>query len=237
MREGDMKDLTICVKTFIRPKTLDKCLESIRARYPDVKILVANDGPDPIVNNKADQVFNLPFDVGLSAGRNYLLDRVETEFVMFIDDDTIFSETSKVEDMLGVLHNNSEIDLAAGKIRGNSFCGTLEKEHGILFRNVGSYSSIISGFKIYDYVLNLFVARTSKVKEVRWDEELKIVEHMDFFWRAKGVLRCTALDHVYFHNTRERDAEYSKFRVGRIPFFMQKQCEKIGVTEIRDRRK
>lgn len=232
-----MKDLTICIKTFIRPKTLDKCLTSIRSYYPDVKILVANDGPDSIVNDKADQIFDLPFDVGLSAGRNHLLDKVKSEFVMFIDDDTIFSETSKVEDMLSVLHNNSEIDLVAGKIRGNSFCGTLEKENGTLFRNIGSYRSTVAGFKIYDYVLNLFVARTSKIKEVLWDEELKIVEHMDFFWRAKGVLCCTALDHVYFHNTRERDAEYSKFRVERIPFFMQKQCEKIGVTEIRDRRK
>lgn len=229
-----LEDLTICVKTFMRPHSLDKCLFSIRAKYPDVKILVANDAIEPIKNEKATIVFNLPFDVGLSAGRNFLLEKVATPYVMFIDDDTIFTQESNLQDMLEILKSNN-IDLVAGKIRGNDFYGTLEIEDGVLYRNCKSYRSIEQGFKIYDYVLNLFIAKTDKVKQIKWNEDLKIVEHMDFFWRAKDHIKSTVCENAYFLNTSDRPPRYSDYRVKRINHFKKMQCNVIGVKDIRNR--
>ena len=36
-----------------------------------------------------------------------------------------------------------------------------------------------------DYVGNCFVAYRDILQAIRWDEELKVEEHWDFFWRAK----------------------------------------------------
>lgn len=229
------QNVTICIKTFLRPQSLSNCLDSIRLFYPNVKILLANDGPEPICNKKADKIFNLPFDTGLSASRNFLLNQVKTEFVLFLDDDTIFTKDSKLELMLNVLENNKNIDLVAGHLTNNPYYGTLEKEGDILYRNFYSSRRTINGFHIYDFVLNLFMARTSKIKYVLWDEDLKIVEHMDFFWRSIGVINSTRLRDVQFINTSEKNPEYSKFRINRSGKFMRLQCNKIGVKKILSR--
>lgn len=231
-----MKDLTICIKTFERPKCLEECINSIRTFYPNVKIFVADDSEQPTYNNKADEYHFLPFDTGLSYGRNFLLDKVKTKFIMFIDDDTIFTSNECLEKMTSVLKNNQEIDLVAGSIIGNNFFGCLNKDGEILFRDQLKYRKITNGYKIYDYVLNLFVARTEKIKKIRWNNELKIVEHMDFFWRAKDKLISTRLDDCVFLNTSKRNSKYSKFRIDRIAFYKKKQCDLIGVKSIKDRR-
>lgn len=230
-----MNDITICIKTFIRPKSLDKCLTSIRSKYEKVKILVANDGLEPIENEKATTIYNLPFDIGLSAGRNFLLEKVTTPYIMFIDDDTIFTQDSNVDGMLETLKSINNIDLISGKTKGNYFYGTLEIENDILYRNFKSYRSVQQGYKIYDFVPNIFVAKTNKIKKVKWNQNLKIVEHMDFFWRAKNVIKSTVHE-SYFLNTRERPSDdYYNHRIGRIKYFHKLQCDAIGVKDIENR--
>jgi hypothetical protein len=52
-----------------------------------------------------------------------------------------------------------------------------------------------------DYVGNCFVAYRDILQAIRWDEELKVEEHWDFFWRAKlaGMNVGVATDHVFKH--------------------------------------
>jgi hypothetical protein len=52
-----------------------------------------------------------------------------------------------------------------------------------------------------DYVGNCFVAYRDILQAIRWDEELKVEEHWDFFWRAKlaGMKVAVATDHVFNH--------------------------------------
>ncbi len=35
---------------------------------------------------------------------------------------------------------------------------------------------------------NLYVARTEKVRQISRDENIRIMDHQDFFWRAAGNL-------------------------------------------------
>ena len=39
-----------------------------------------------------------------------------------------------------------------------------------------------------DKVQNYFIAKTKSVQKIRWNNQLKTLEHTDFFTRAKGKL-------------------------------------------------
>ena len=78
-----LNSLTIGIKTFNRPLCLSNCLQSIRKLYPNIKIIIADDSNNKIkTNNKeiADKynadLIDLPFDSGLSIGRNSIISKV-----------------------------------------------------------------------------------------------------------------------------------------------------------------
>ena len=209
---------------------------SIRKYCGDIKIYVLDDSETPTINPLADLYIEESYDKGLSAGRNTLLSKVETKYFLLLDDDTIFTEESDINKMLEVLEHNPDIDIVAGHIEGNDFWGELEIEDKKLYRNKGFSREEIGGHEIYDFVINLFLGRTETVSKFKWDDRLKIKEHMDFFWKVKGELKSTRLGDVKFLNTSERNSRYSKMR-DRTSEFGRMQNLIIGVKEIVDRNK
>ena len=176
----------------------------------------------------------MPFDSGLSAGRNFLLDRVDTKYFMLLDDDTIFTKHTRLEWPLRVLDEYSDIDLVSGRYLPAKFFGKQVIENGVFIRDMEKSNGLIDGFPTYDFTANFFIARTDKVANIRWDEELKIQEHMDFFWRARGSLNCTVLPYFSSENSHITNKEYAKFR-GRGKKFQALQCKKLGVKRIESR--
>ena len=204
--------------------------------YPEVKIIVADDSKKVIANELADEYYHLSYDVGVSAGRNFLISKVETKYAMFIDDDTLFIEESRLEKAMKILEENQIINMVAGAIKGSDFYGTMEIVNGDLIRSRRKHRSIIKGHKIYDFDIQLFICRTDFIKRNMWNPELKTVEHMEFFWRIKDNLVLTRVPDMYFKNTSIRNKEYSKLRMARASFYMDKQCSLIGVRKIGDKR-
>ena len=228
----DIPDTTIIIKSFLRPLALTALIVSIRNMYPDIKIHVADDGDLPEVPFGIDMFYRLPFDTGLSKGRNFLVDTVTTSYTVLLDDDTLFNEQSRLEYAIRVLSKFKLLDIVAGYYLPRRFFGQHKIENGVLIRDMHLASDVIDGFPLFDFVPNFFVARTSALKKVRWDEELKIMEHMDYFWRARGILNCTCLPHFSAVNTNARDeGDYKKYR-DRVSHFQTMQTQKIGVTEI-----
>ena len=239
-------NITVIIKTFIRPKALAACVESVRELLGDVLIYVADDSPEetivPLKN--VDEYFILPPDSGLSFGRNYLVDKVQTEYLMLMDDDTLFyPETAVgVQESLALLENPS-IDLVGGKqFMGSSawpYYGAMEMREGrrddgtfaknlILHNHRSDYS--VDDIPMYDYVSNMFVAKTASMKEARRDDDLKVFEHLEFFWRNRTALRCTYLESLVFNNVPGSDDEYSKHRCRTEYEVIQK--EKLGIANI-----
>lgn len=231
---AEIKNLTICIKTLERPEELDKCLKSIRKYYPKVRIIVADDSRAPSVNSLADEYYFLEHDVGVSAGRNFLIDKVDTKYCMFIDDDTLFTNESRIERALDILDDNKEINMVAGTIKGTTFHGLLEKRGEIMIRHMRKHRRIINGHKIYDFDIQIFIARTETMVENKWNENLKTVEHTEYFWRAIGNIVLTRIPDWRFLNTAARNTTYSKYRVQRIREYMKKQCDAMGVERIVD---
>ncbi len=232
-KNDTLEDVTIIIKTFLRPHALERLLQDIKKYYPEIKVYVADDGDKPQVRNDVDEYFVLPFDTGLSYGRNYLIDRVKTKYVMLLDDDTIFTENTKIEWALEVFNRSHKIDLVSGRYLPFIFYGSLTIENNNLIRNMGLARTIVDGFPIFDFVPNFFVAKTEKLKKIRWNEKLKIQEHIDFFWRARKELNCTYLPYFVSINSHAREStDYSKYRTERAAYFQKMQAKEIGVSAI-----
>lgn len=115
-------DLTIIVKTFNRKTALVRFLESVVSYYPHLPIIIADDSRRPYKEEilKKFNTLNLeyhilPFDTGLSKGRNFLLSKVKTKYFLLCDDDFEFDERSNIENCLEVLIE-TKVDIIGGAI-------------------------------------------------------------------------------------------------------------------------
>lgn len=245
--------LTVVIKTFERPRLLQKLVASLRTYYPRLKILVADDSREPTPPQMRQRLTHLPmpFDSGLSAGRNLLVERVPTEYFLLLDDDHLFMRDTDLGLMLRILVRNG-LDLLGGVMinypeqKPFHYRGQLELEphpdgNGKLFSINKAPIASLPDHQLYSVVHNFFIARTDAVRAFGgWDNELKIMEHNDFFLRAReNRLRVGHTDLVQIHHlsTRRRarmiDSDvYRFFRRARENYFRALFMRKYGIYEM-----
>lgn len=209
-------ELTVLVKTFERPAIVARLVASVRAQYPTLPIVVVDDSrlPRPL---PGVETITLPFDSGVSAGRQAGLDRVRTRYVLVVDDDFVFYRGTRLAPAVARLDRNPQIDILGGalvdlpqlRVRrppfGNIFATTAEP-----VLPIGSH---VGGLVVCNKVANFYVARTERLRLVGWDPALKRIDHADFFTRAFGVL-VTVFDPQLrcFHAQTPFDAAYMAHR-------------------------
>jgi glycosyltransferase involved in cell wall biosynthesis len=214
--------LTFIVKAYERPNCLNRLLRSLSDVYPAYSVIVLDDSSSPLANPDELTSFNLKIsyirakpDVGLSAGRNILVDSVLTPFVILLDDDFVmheelYSERSpggKLASLVSALVDG-EFDIVGGCVdstQGSAWSYSLARE-GPTKEHEGGWMKLVADVPCslaeipprppdyttedtscwrVDMILNFFLARTSFLREVQWDPELKLGEHEDFFLRVK----------------------------------------------------
>jgi len=193
-----VKDVTAIVKTFLRDNYLFDCVGSLRETYPEMQILVADDG-DPSDDKEeklralgANGYFRLPYNSGLSVGRNVLVDACKTQYLLLSDDDLLFTLKSGIEKLRTLMDIS---DIASGAFLNY---GSVDHNYEADFIREGNRFRLVNvswpPFSEYkgvrygkcDLTHNIFVANTDLVRRVRWEESLKIrYEHEDFFLSAK----------------------------------------------------
>ncbi len=220
------KLLTIAIKTFERPELVTRAVLSLRRIHPNIPIIIADDSREPISfdNDPFTATLHLPFDTGISFGRNRAIERVKTPYYLLMDDDLYFKLDSNLEGLIHVLETTNfdiiglrMLNYSTGKgyCRGElQFAGTLERVNDELVHYIGKNHGIHQGYPRYDIVLNCFVARTNKVAEIKFDENIKIgKEHSDFFLTAKqnGILVTISKD-SFIHHRQIKSSDYFSFR-------------------------
>jgi len=221
-----LSDVTFIIKAFNRHGCLLKLLTSIRQYYPKVKVYVADDGedlPSSEILELVDEYYRLPFDSGLSAARNFLLSCLTTKYFLLLDDDFLFSKQTTIENFHSYLETNPSVDLVAGRLLnfGREYAHYEKKlvfNDGVLtYKNESN--GTIGGRPIYDLVFNFFMAKSDSVRKVKWDNDLKLAEHTDFFYRAKGKLVSAYDKNVVVEHYPVRTEDYTKYRLRAKNFF------------------
>ncbi|XP_026776695.3 beta-1,4 N-acetylgalactosaminyltransferase 1 [Pangasianodon hypophthalmus] len=229
--------VTIATKTFLRYDKLQDLIDSIRQFYPTVTIVIADDSehPKPVTGPYIEH-YIMPFKKGWFAGRNLAVSQVTTKYVLWVDDDFIFTSNTKLEKMVDVLEHTS-LDLVGGAVREvtgytATYRHTISTEKGeedgdCLHIRRGFYHGL-EGFPncvVTDAVINFFMARTDKVRQVGFDPRLARVAHLEFFIDGLGVLQVGSCNDVVINHASkikgmlpwgqsETDKAYSTFRYG-----------------------
>lgn len=247
--------LTIGIKTFCRPKTLNECLNTIFKKnntyYP---IIIADDSLTKyklqnlkIINKykkiyKNIEVINLPFDSGLSKGRNAIVSKCITKYIMILDDSRTFTSKLKINNMIQFLEENNKYHL---------FCGVINNR----IRQHQKYSALFYSIKIIDNIINIktmptkkiksnlfknleetnigvnvFIAKTKCLKNVKWNSNLKIGEHELFFHDFyKFGYRCVISEDCNFNQVsiRHYPEDLKKYRDRAYNIFSPSKIIKI----------
>ncbi|CAB1315020.1 unnamed protein product, partial [Coregonus sp. 'balchen'] len=197
--------VTIATKTFLRYDKLQDLIDSVRQYY----------------------------STGWFAGRNLAVSQVTTKYVLWVDDDFIFTANTKLEKLVDVLERTT-LDLVGGAVReATGYTATYRQtisiepgeEEGDCLHMRRGFHHIIQGFPncvVTDGVINFFLARTDKVQQVGFDPRLARVAHLEFFIDGLGSLHVGSCDNVIVnHATKiklpwvsqsESDKTYAKFR-------------------------
>ncbi len=83
---------TAIIKTFLRDDYFFECYRSLKDAYPKLKVLVADSGYDTeektkFIKDNGIEYYKLPFDSGICVGRNFLIEKVKTPYILVGDDD------------------------------------------------------------------------------------------------------------------------------------------------------
>ncbi len=196
MSSADLSQLTAIISTANRPKSLRRVVQSVRRKFADLKILVADHGNEPRVPKQADQV-KVPPAVGRASACNALLSRVRTPYFLMLDDRAELTAETLTEPLLELVAED-KLDLAAGDFIGcrRRFWLFVKRQpqpgHGLLdfagdeLTLRSGHRTIGEGYAWCDFVHHFFVAKTSKVRDLGgWDPELENDERIEFFVRAQ----------------------------------------------------
>jgi glycosyltransferase involved in cell wall biosynthesis len=217
--------ITAIIKTFERSNKLYSLLDSIKEYYPKMKVVIVDDSKEEkqIIQENV-KYFKVPFDTGLSAGRNFAINNIDTEYFLLLDDDFLFNEETKIETFYNILENTN-IDIIGGDVkylngRMMQYDGILYLDNKRILHCKKDYYEIKDNYKTCDIVLNFFLARTKKIKEVGgWDERLKLAEHTAFFWNHKGKIKVAYTNKVLILHDPERTGDYINYRNRARSFF------------------
>lgn len=223
-------NIAVLIKTFLREEPIFKCIESVKKQLPGARIYIGDDSEtiserkrqlyDQLIS-EGHKVLELPFNSGLSYGRNELVKIVEEPYILLIDDDFILTEDINAEKAIQALEKTPEMGILAGML----FNGEREwhYEHNLDIKNGAIYKTTvpkkwvkIAGLEMIpsDLVLNFFFCKKQTLVDNPWDNDYKIsLEHMDFFLRLKETKwKAYYSPEIKSIHAPERTEEYSKFR-------------------------
>jgi hypothetical protein len=217
---ANLNDVTIAITSFCRWGYLAACLKTIPT---EVRVLVADDSFDDRCANLAPGCIRLTPDSGLTVKRNAIVKATKTPYWFCGSDDFNFS-TPGFKDALAravdLLDSHPEIDLVGGRVDNRPYEANLE--HDTVANVIREHRLVPNGepFQKCDLVVNAFLARTSTLREIPWDEDVRPIggEHGQFFWHMKKAGKVVVwlpglnINTLHLGGSDIQDPRYGQFR-------------------------
>lgn len=244
----ERKDIAIGIKTFLREESFFETLNAIEEYFPlSYKLYIADDGHISDekecryqgLEKEGHEIMRLPFNSGISVGRNEIVKRAEENYLLIMDDDIAFQDSLSIKHMKAILDSDDDIGICAGMLldRNGMYLASenyqkglrFEFRKGLLFRHPSAKNiNKVNGsmFLYADQVVNFFIAKKEVFEDVKWDNRIKVEwEHMDFFlrlkktrWRATVCLNAKV---THLHSLHDPDYNFHR-RSAPTEYFKQK---------------
>jgi GT2 family glycosyltransferase len=203
------RSLALAFATIERPQATQRLIVSARARFPQLPIYVADQSRDvaamtAFYAHMDVNLVRLPYDAGVCAARNRLVEAIAEDHFVLCDDDFVFGERTDFAGALRILKHDDAIGIVGGKLY--DFDGNAEAvRHWELYLHLDTANRTLTSMPIYelaprvrqigsiryylcDAVMNFAVFRRNIFTRptVRWDERFKSNgEHEDFYLNLK----------------------------------------------------
>lgn len=232
-------NISIIVKTFMRPICLANLLESIKIyeeKYQKsfAQIIIVDDSDNSYqLENKTIiekyshmniEYYNFEFNsVALSKGRNIAISHVKSDYFILCDDDTLFCTDCNIETNVQLLEQKN-LDILGGYYRDikkiNSTTYNKTNWLGFITENedydlCNIFGDFFPEYSICDIVQNFFIAKTKTVKQIKYPETLPVLEHNVYFLLIKqkglkvGFTKNLYVNHLHIDNQKK---SYRQFR-------------------------
>ena len=235
------RDVTIGISAFRRPGCVERLVESIRRYYPNSQIIIGDNGDQPAnIRDPHVTYLRLPFNIGLSATRNRIVDSLQTPYLWLLDDDFEFTAETDCARLLDVLDANESNGVVGGGLYENGQCSTwaqrLVLENGVLNGKPVRRDIQFAGqtqYYLADTVVNFALFRREMLADHLWTDALKLREHADYYWRVKqaGQWQVAVCEQVRCKHLRIQSPEYIEHR-HRNREFLDLALESLGVREL-----
>lgn len=218
------RNITFIFKSFERQKMAKRLYKNIQKYYPGVKVIIADDSKNSLKLAGSNlEIIQLPFNSGLSFGLNRALEKVTTPFVMRMDDDELLTLCTSVGEQLNFLFEHPEADLVGFGVISPPKCTPTHLNAVLYYKQTMSrapktlriphMTHIDKNHIVLGKVTNVFLARTDKVKEIGWDDNIRMIDHNEFFMRAAGnLVSVLSTDTAVFHYHNPYASHYQKYR-------------------------
>ncbi|MEX2604631.1 MAG: glycosyltransferase [Gracilimonas sp.] len=222
-----------CITALDRYPLLKELLESIYKYYPTAEVTIADQSKDIDVAFYKPfpvKVLPLPYDCGLSIGRNTLFEQTKQPHKLLLEDDFLFTEETDVDKLITLSELYDIIGGAVYRINRIPFEAYLEKHGDTLVQvpdgdNWQEYKGI--RHKPTGCVLNFGIFP----EDVRWDERLKLREHQHFFYNHRHKKVGFTEDVAIKDNKRGNSPEYKKLKAR--DEYWKIAMEDMGVTKVK----
>jgi len=194
-------------------KLIESLLETYPERY--LRLYIGDQSPDyywadekfkkerddilSSLREKGHKFYQFPQNIGLSYTRNKLIEISKEPLILIIDNGFIFDKTMDLNILTDVLLSDKDLGIAGGQLKNYNkksifnynYNLNLDPIQKIELKNpkvqISVQSKTQKGYPfIYcDSVLNCFLARREVFDDIQYDENFKLVEHLDFFLRLK----------------------------------------------------
>lgn len=226
-----LDDVTVLIKSYLRPRCVARAIETIAREWPDVsEIIVLDDSPCVGLIPRDDRyrlIVTEP-DVGLSEGRNRLVAAARTPVVALFDDDFVPGAEARI-DLLAAVVRQGASELVAGAIQeAEGFWNggwIFSIEGSVLHKEHAAYRSdclLLGGETVdlyfVDQVNNALVADREFLLAVGWDPVLKLREHDDFALRSTRLGRIAYSPSSVIGHVPWDSSEYAAKRDDTAPF-------------------
>lgn len=223
-RDYVAKNVTFIYKSFERQYMARRLFWNIQKFFPGVKVIIADDSSTPLkIKSRYAKVIQLPFNSGLSYGINRALAEVSTPYTFRMDDDELLTPLSKIYEQLRFLEAHPEVDLVGIQACSAPFYEQPENRAKQYYRfdmknapkplKIPHMTRIDPTHLVVGKTPNVFLARTEKYRQVGYDDNIRMIDHHEFFTRAAGEL-VSAMDTsaFVFHYHNWFDRNYMKYR-------------------------
>lgn len=216
-----LEEITFCVKTFNRYSTLWRCLWSLQNFAPQCPVIVCDDSTEPQeypknIQNRI-QIIRPEPDVGVSVGRNLMVENVKTKYAFILDDDHAISKGTNFGAAVKSIPKDWETGIIAFPLFHHKKGYAGASRFTVKKTPSGKIVDIVATLENpVDIAVNNFVAPTGLLLENPWPPELKVGEHFVWFWDLfeKGQVKiyCMPRRHSWYHMIGDPAREHISYK-------------------------